>query len=68
MDGNYTRKGIGKMDKRQGIIDVFTGIGFFMAMLAGATMDDPNAVNITIALCGALIILICSKMEERYYG
>ena len=56
------------MDKRQGIIDVFTGIGFFMAMLAGSTMDDPNAINITIALSGALIILVCSKLEERYYG
>ena len=56
------------MDKRQGIIDVFTGIGFFMAMLAGATMDEPNIVNITIALGGALIILICTRLEGRLDG
>ena len=49
-------------------MNVLEVIGFFMAMLAGATMDEPNIVNITIALGGALIIVICTRLEGILYG
>ena len=68
MDEINTGKGKGKMDKRKRLIDVIEGIGFLLILIGGMAMDNPNAATISIALGGALILLIFTRLEDKLYG